>query len=168
MERESFDPAGAGEKFARRGTEVSERRANRFYDRIRASVDRAISGRGGSLNKVKDYLLLAPDVFILLWRLARDPRIGGRHRMLLGTGVAYYLLPLDLIPEALIGPVGLLDDLVLGVFILNSVLSDTDEAILREHWSGSEDLLGAIQRVLAAADGLVPTRMVERIRKFVR
>ena len=147
---------------------VSERQAHRFYDRIRQGVARALQSPGGKLAAVAEYLLLAPDVFILLWRLARDPRVGGRHRMLLGTGIAYYLLPLDLLPEALIGPAGLLDDLVLGVFVLNTILSDTDEAIVREHWSGSMDLLEMIRRVLGAADGLLPSRTLKRIKSILR
>lgn len=146
----------------------SERAANRFYDRIRSSIERTMRSRSETLGKAGAYLLLAPDVFILLWRLARDPRVGSRRRLLLGTGIAYYLLPLDLIPEAFIGPIGLIDDLVLGVYILNSLLSDTDEEIVREHWSGSQDVLEMIRSVLASADGLVASSVLDKIKKIVR
>lgn len=147
---------------------VSEQRARRYYDRIRSWVHRAVSSPGSRLAPVADYLLLVPDMFMLLWRLARDPRIASRHRMLLGTGIAYYLLPLDLMPEFLIGPAGLLDDLVLGAFILNTLLSDTDESILREHWSGSADLLTTIRRILDKADGLVPSKTLKRIKSMLK
>lgn len=147
---------------------TAEKRAHRFYDRIRSSIDRALRSRGETFGKAGEYLLLAPDVFILLWRLSRDPRVNSQHKMLLGTGIAYYLLPLDMMPEALIGPIGLVDDLVLGVYILNTVLSDTDESIVLEHWSGSQDLLAMIRGVLANADGMVSSSILNKIRNFVK
>lgn len=147
---------------------ADDRRVRRFYDRIRSSIERALSSRSAALGKAGEYLLLAPDVFILLWRLSRDPRVNGQHKMLLGTGIAYYLLPLDLMPEALIGPIGLVDDLVLGVYILNTLISDTDEAIIREHWSGTQDVLSMIRGVLANADGMVASNVLDKIKKFVQ
>ena len=47
------------------------------------------------------------------------------------------------------------DDLVFGVYVLSTLLVDTDSAILREHWSGREDVLLSIQKVLNAADSLL-------------
>ena len=61
----------------------------------------------------------------------------------------------DILPEALLGPMGFLDDLVFGVFVLNRILRETDPSILREHWSGSEDLLASIQRVLGPGPSVV-------------
>ncbi|MBW3670433.1 MAG: hypothetical protein KY432_02040, partial [Acidobacteria bacterium] len=66
-----------------------------------------------------------------------------------------------------IGPLGFLDDLVFAVYILNRMLLDTDEAILREHWSGDEDLLDMIRRVLKVGDNLVNKKFVDRVKKIV-
>jgi uncharacterized membrane protein YkvA (DUF1232 family) len=142
-------------------------RTNRFYDRLRNTMARAIT-RGGRFEKFKDFLLFVPDVFILLCRLAGDSRVGGKEKILLGTGIAYYIFPLDIIPEALTGPIGFLDDLVFGVYILNRLLSDTDEAVLREHWSGDEDLLVMIRKVLGAADGLTSTGFVNQVKRMMK
>ena len=89
--------------------------------------------------KTGEYLLLAPDVFVLLWRLVNDPRVNAKNKVVLGSGLAYFLFPLDIMPEAFFGPIGYLDDLVFAVLLLKKMLADTDVAILREHWSGSED-----------------------------
>jgi uncharacterized membrane protein YkvA (DUF1232 family) len=154
---------------AKLGAELPPEKAQRFYDRLRRNIERAISRSGGDrLGPAKEILLFAPDVFILLWRLVRDERVSTKNKMLLGSGIAYYLFPLDFLPEALLGPVGYLDDLVLGVFILNKVLQDTDEAIVREHWSGQVDLLEMMRKVLKSADSLVPSRFVNRVKRWVR
>lgn len=143
-------------------------KASRFYDRIRARIDKSLAMRGGATEKVKEFLLFVPDIFILLWRLANDSRVNGKNKILLGSGLAYYILPLEFLPEAILGPVGYLDDLVFGVYILNRMLADTDESILREHWSGSTDLLETIRRVLDTADNLVATDFVKQIKRFVK
>ena len=119
------------------------------------------------LGKTTEFLLLVPDVFILLWRLTTDSRVNGKDKVLLGSAVAYYVMPFDLIPEAIVGPIGYLDDLVLGVYVLNKILGSVDASIVREHWSGSEDVLDAIQRVLNAAESLVGTDLVGKIKKMI-
>ena len=151
-----------------RGDDIAPERAERFYDRVRSRIQSYVDSKGAAAGKTAEYLLLLPDVFILLWRLVNDGRVSGKNKVLLGSGIAYYIFPIDLIPEAFVGPIGYLDDLVFGVFILNRILSDTDPTILGEHWPGSEDILSVIQKVLAAAESLVGTKMVDRIKRMAK
>ena len=145
-----------------------EARARRFYDRLRKRIRSYTEQRGKFVERSTGYLLLVPDIFMLLWRLVTDPRVNGTNKVLLGSGVAYYFFRLDIVPELILGPIGFLDDLVFGAYMLNKILSDTDPEILREHWSGSEDILKTIQRVLASADGLVGSKVVTKIKKMVK
>jgi uncharacterized membrane protein YkvA (DUF1232 family) len=145
---------------------LSPERAKRFYDRMRESVRRYLDKKGKMAGTAGEYLMLAPDIFVLLWRLVNDARVDGKSKVLLGSGLAYYLFPLDIIPEAILGAPGYVDDLVIGVLILKTVLGKIDPQVLREHWSGSEDLLTAIQNVLNAADGLVGSDVVKRFKKM--
>ena len=148
--------------------DVPPDRAERFYDRIRTSIHRYVEKRGTAIEKTAEYLLLVPDFFILLWRLVNDGRVNAKNKVLLGSGVAYFIFPLDLLPEAFLGPLGYADDLVLSVFILNKILRDTDVEIIRQHWSGSEDVLATIQKVLNAADSLVGSDIVKKIKRIVK
>lgn len=151
VEREARDP-------------ISEEKANRFYDRIRRRLSSSVPGQG---SRMQDLLFFAPDVFILLWRLTRDERVTGKNKVLLGSAVAYYVFPLDLMPDIL-GPIGFMDDMLFGVYVLNRMLADTDEEILRDHWSGSGDVLDVIRRILKAADGLVASDMLKTIKRMVK
>jgi uncharacterized membrane protein YkvA (DUF1232 family) len=137
----------------------------RFYDRLRERIHSYV-GKGRVTEKIADFLLLAPDVFMLLWRLTNDPRVSGKDKVLLGTGVAYYIFPFDIVPEAILGPIGYLDDLVFGVYVLNRMLSDTEPQILREHWSGHEDILASIQKVLTAVDNLLAGDVISKLKKM--
>src|SRR5436853_5459105 len=96
-------------------------RATRFYDRLRGGIRRYVDKKGPALGKTADFLLLVPDVFILLWRLANDSRVTGKDKILLVSAVGYYIFPFDILPEALLGPMGYLDDLVFGVYVLNKM-----------------------------------------------
>ncbi|HEY8848422.1 MAG TPA: DUF1232 domain-containing protein [Thermoanaerobaculia bacterium] len=147
---------------------VTPDRADRFYDRVRGSIQEYIDRKGGVLGKTAEFLLLVPDIFMLLWRLTTDSRVTGKDKVLLGSAVVYFILPFDLIPEAVVGPIGYLDDLVFAVYVLNTILRDTDPEVLREHWTGSEDVLVTIQRVLTAADTLVATNILGRIKKMIK
>jgi len=151
-----------------RGDDIAPERAERFYDRVRSRIQSYVDSKGAAIGKTAEYLLLVPDVFILLWRLVNDGRISGKNKVLLGSGVVYFISPIDLIPEAIFGPIGYLDDLVFGVYILNRVLSDTDATILREHWPGSEDILAVIQKILGAAESLIGTEIVDRIKRMAK
>jgi uncharacterized membrane protein YkvA (DUF1232 family) len=147
---------------------VSRERAERFYDRLRQNIQRYLAKKGSLAGKTAEWLLLVPDVFILLWRLINDARVNGKNKVMLGSGLAYYLFPLDIIPEGFLGPTGYVDDLVLAVYMLNRVLADTDPEVLREHWSGREDILSVIQRILGAADNLVGKDLLGRVKKLVK
>ena len=147
---------------------VTEERAKRFYDRVRASIQDYIDKKGRVIGKTGEFLLLVPDVFILLWRLTTDRRVAGKVKVLVGSALAYFILPLDFMPEALLGPIGYMDDLIFGVFVLNRILSATDPSVLREHWSGRDDVLEMIQKVLTAADSLVGGDIVARFKKMIK
>jgi uncharacterized membrane protein YkvA (DUF1232 family) len=147
-------------------TPVSKDRAERFYDRMRQGIRNYLEKKGSAAGKTGEYLMLVPDVFILLWRLINDSRVNSKHKVMLGSGIAYFLFPLDIMPEGFLGPIGYIDDLVFGVYLLNSLLVDTDAEILREHWSGSDDVLETIRKVLGAADTLVGSEILGKFKKM--
>jgi hypothetical protein len=73
---------------------MSEGRAQRFYDRVRTAIHEYVERKGGGVvGKTAEFLLLVPDVFILLWRLAGDGRVEGKNKVLLGSAIAFYIFP---------------------------------------------------------------------------
>lgn len=147
---------------------ITSTRAERFYDRMRERIRVYLEKKGTVAGKTGEYLMLAPDVFVLLWRLVSDPRVNSKSKMALGSGLAYFLFPLDITPEAFLGPVGYVDDLIFAVLLLKKVLVDTDVEIVREHWCGTEDLLTMIEKVLSSAEQLAGSELVRRFRKTVK
>ena len=110
-----------------------------------------------------DYVLLVPDLLLLVTRLMLDRRIETKHKLYLGAAVAYVISPIDLLSERRFGPLGYLDDLVVIVASLNMLVNEVERTIILEHWTGKEDLLATIQKVLAQADQLVGKSRLEKI-----
>jgi uncharacterized membrane protein YkvA (DUF1232 family) len=108
---------------------------------------------------------------MLLVCLSRDDRVGRRERVKLGGAVAYFVNPLDFVPELILGPAGLVDDIALSALVLHQVLETTDPAVVREHWEGNLDVLDLIRRILSVADTMVGgpiwRRIVTRAESFV-
>lgn len=138
----------------------------RFYDKLRAKIEGFIKDKGVN-ETVAGYILLAPDLFVLLARLLLDKRVGVQSKAFAGIAVAYFIAPIDFIPEALVGGFGLLDDVILAVYALRRILVDVDEGIVREHWNGEEDLLAVITKVVKSADDLVGKKIVKKLEEIL-
>jgi uncharacterized membrane protein YkvA (DUF1232 family) len=146
-------------------------REQQFYRRIRETVKIWAGGEKSSSNQFTDLILAGPDLFMLLVRLSRDDRVDQVSKTKLAGAAAYFISPLDLIPELILGPPGLVDDVALSAFVLNDVLESTDPTIIREHWEGDSDVLELIRQILAVADTMVGgpiwRRLIARAQSFV-
>ncbi len=126
-----------------------------FYTKLRKTVRIWAGGEKGKASKYVDLILAGPDLFMLLVRLSRDDRLPGVDKAKLAAAVAYFLNPLDLVPEIVLGPPGLVDDVALAGLVLHDLLERTDPSLVMEHWEGSVDLLDLIRHILAVADTMV-------------
>lgn len=137
-----------------------------FYDRLRARVSRYLEKKGGKIGPaVADAMLLVPDVFFLLARLALDKDVPKEKRALIGSALAYFLLPVDILPEAIVGPVGYIDDLVLGLSVLAQAFGRDLEPYAQKYWSGSQSLRTVMRDVLGAAEGLLSEDLFEKLKR---
>jgi uncharacterized membrane protein YkvA (DUF1232 family) len=116
----------------------------RLYDRLRS---RLVAPEAGPASGLRDLALVLPDLTVLLTRLLRDPRVPRGPKLVALLGLGYVLSPIDLLPEILLGPIGLVDDLIVVTAALSHLLNDVHPDVVRAHWSGKGDALEVIQRV---------------------
>jgi len=140
-----------------------------FYDRLRQRVHDFLEERGGSVGSTAtDYLMLVPDVFILLARLSLDKQVPKEQRVLIGGALAYFVIPIDFLPEAILGPVGYLDDLVLSAVVLSKAFGEQLEPYTDRHWSGSAKLRTVLADVAQAAESLVGKDIYGKLMTLLR
>ncbi|HJX26835.1 MAG TPA: YkvA family protein [Thermoanaerobaculia bacterium] len=140
-----------------------------FYDRLREKIIHAVEKRGGKLGEGgARALLLVPDVFMLLMRLSLDRDVPKSARALIGGTLAYFVLPVDLFPEALLGGIGFMDDLVLATAVLAQAFSGELEPYARRHWSGSDDLRVVLRDITQTAQSLLGQNLYDKVKGLLR
>lgn len=137
-----------------------------FYKKLRARMKKWVESKAGGSHKFVEILMFAPDLFWLLCKLVIDPRVPTMEKVKLVALIAYFISPIDLMPEALLGPVGYADDIVLTCIVLNGLVNKVDKALVQQHWPGDGDVLDVIKSVLAVADGLVGKGLFKNLKRI--
>ena len=136
-----------------------------YYRSLREKIVKW-GGPASDRQKWRDYILIAPDFFHLLWKLSADPEVPRKQKMYLLAVLSYFISPIDLIPEAVLGPLAFTDDIALGAFVVNQLLNHIDPQLLKKYWLGDGDVLHAIKKVLAVAEKMVGSKIWRKLRRF--
>jgi uncharacterized membrane protein YkvA (DUF1232 family) len=102
-----------------------------------------VKGRRGDARALARFV---PDCTVLFSRLLSDPRATRAQRLMLIGLVAYLSMPFDLVPD-FIPVAGQLDDAIVALLVLRTVLRAGRADLVREHWPGPEASLAAVLRL---------------------
>ena len=87
-----------------------------------------------------------PDCVVLFKRLLGDPRVARWRKATVAGLIVYLAMPIDVVPD-FIPVAGQLDDAIVVVLVLRTVLRAQGEPLLREHWPGPQQSLQFIRRI---------------------
>ncbi|GAB4301247.1 MAG: hypothetical protein Kow0098_29350 [Ignavibacteriaceae bacterium] len=135
-----------------------------FYKKIRKDVKSWLDKNLGKQHRWADYILAAPDLFYLLTKLLTDKNVPANKKIKIAAAVAYFISPLDFIPEGLIGPVGYAEDVAIAAYVLNDLINEIDPQIVRNYWAGETDILDLIKTILANADQMIGSGIWKKIK----
>ena len=88
----------------------------------------------------KELATLLPHLVGLFRGLFRDPRVPRRTKVWLAVGLAWFVSPIDLVPE-FVPVLGPLDDAVVAALVLRHVLRVAGPEVVGDHWRGSPSTL---------------------------
>ena len=135
-----------------------------FYQSFRKKMKWWEKSEDGKTNKYVEILMFGPDLFHLLCKLVVDDNVSVTDKAKLGAAIAYFISPVDFVPEALMGPVGYVDDIAVAAFVLNSIINNTNPEIVKKHWAGEQDVLEVIKKIISIADNMVGSGIMKKIR----
>ncbi len=139
-----------------------------FYQKIRKKLVNWYDSPEGKKFKFTEFLLAAPDLFYLLCKLSFDPHVPSKEKAKIAAAIAYFVSPVDMIPEIILGPIGYSDDIVVAAYALNSIINHVDKSIVEKHWVGNQDILVLIQEILKIATDLVGMKKFDKIKNLLK
>jgi len=139
---------------------------NDLYRELRSKVALWANERGG-FYKYAEYLCLPPDFGYLLARLMLDKRVPLKAKAKVAVVLVYFISPFDFIPEALLGPIGFSDDIILAVWTVNSLLQSVDRQVLVDNWPSHSDFLVRAEKIMAVADKYLGKSMVTKVKNYI-
>lgn len=138
-----------------------------FYRQLRSLIHNWAKTKGKAYEYL-EYLLLAPDFFYLLVKLMFDGDVPLKAKARIGIVILYYISPVDIVPEGLLGPVGFADDLVLAVWTVRNLLRSVDRDTLLKHWPSEENLFVAMEKILNVADEWLSKGAYQKLKNFFK
>jgi len=143
---------------------MDEKKQKSFYEKLRKKVEKHIEEHPNS--KYINYLIAAPDFFYMMCKLLGDNRVPIKNKLTLAAAIAYFVSPLDFITDVIPG-IGVVDDVIIVVGILNSLVNSVSEDVLKEHWPGDGDVMEQIKQLLELADTVVGSKALKAIKGFI-
>jgi len=138
------------------------------YDRLRDRVTDWVERRGGRVGAgTAEALLLVPDIFMLLARLSLDRSLPKQTRTMMAGALAYFLIPVDLLPEAFLGPGALTEDLIIAAAVLATAFGNELGPQAEKYWNGSQKLRVVLGDVSAAAHALLGPSLYDRVKRLL-
>lgn len=139
-----------------------------YYKDIRAKIQTFVAGRMPAWVKpVVPWLLAVPDFFVMMVRLLKDPRVPAKSKILIGAVIAYFLSPIDLIPDVL-GGIGLVDDLAIALFAIEEMRGAVPAALLEEAWPGEGQVLELTADGVTQMTHVLPSRVKRSLLRLVK
>jgi uncharacterized membrane protein YkvA (DUF1232 family) len=137
-----------------------------FYQAMRRSI-REWAEEKGKGHEYLEYVLVAPDMLHLMSKLTLDSRVPLKQKIKLGFAVAYFISPIDLLPEAVLGPIGYLDDIAVAAWVLDDLIKTAGRDLVLEHWAGDVDIIETVARITGAANDILGSGLVRRLKRAV-
>jgi uncharacterized membrane protein YkvA (DUF1232 family) len=145
--------------------EIMDQKQQDFYRKLRSQITQWIGKKTNQHQRWAEYILLAPDFFHLLCKLMVEAEVPPAKKIKLAAVIAYFISPIDFIPEGFFGPIGYLDDIALTAYILNDLINDVNPQVITRHWAGEGDILNLLKTILLNSDKMLGSGLWKKIRQ---
>lgn len=139
-----------------------------FYQKLRNNISGWANSKKGRCHRWTKYLMLAPDFFHLLCRAMLDKYVPIYQKLRLSFVIAYFVSPVDLFSEIVMGPVAYVDDVALVAYAVHNLVNTVDPKIVTRHWAGDDDLLETVKHIMADAELMLTSGLWKKLKKLFK
>ena len=118
---------------------------------------------GGVTKEITDLIMALPDLVSLSFKLVKDQRVPAELKLKITLAVAYVVSPVDLIPEALGGVLGFVDDTLAMAVLIAGLVEEIPDEVIRDNWSGRPDILELIINGKDLLSKMLPANIAEKL-----
>lgn len=104
-----------------------------FYDTLIENLD-SFNGEYAS------FIDCGPNLYKLLCTILDSNEVTQDLRLTISAAIAYYVIPMDVIPESEYGPYGYIDDIFISVYVLRKVADELGYELLQHYWEFDTDI----------------------------
>lgn len=138
-----------------------------YYHKLRAKVKQVVTDKAPRwAQPLVPWVLAVPDFFVLMVRLAKDQRVPAMVKVVVGVVIAYFVSPVDLIPDP-IPLVGEVDDMAVALFALEQIATRIDPAVIQDLWPGEGQVLDLVKEGTQLFGRVLPGKMIDSIRRLI-
>ncbi|MDR3062544.1 MAG: DUF1232 domain-containing protein [Methanobrevibacter sp.] len=114
-----------------------------------------------------DFINYCPKLFNLLCNIFSDNDISHEIRYKMSLAIAYFVVPEDVVPENVFGPIGYVDDIYMSVLMINEVIGLRGIEFIKKHWDYYEDIQLVLNECLEQSEKLLNDEEKKETLKFV-
>ena len=139
-----------------------------YYQKLRDRVRQWTTQKAPRwMQPLVPWVLAVPDFFVLMVRLARDERVPASVKVITGAVIAYFIMPIDLIPD-MIPIIGEVDDVAVAIFALEQISRRVAPGLVQELWPGEGQVVDLVRSGVELFTRALPTRMLDSIRRLIK
>lgn len=102
-----------------------------------------------------------PELFRFLNELLIIREFSNEDRLKISAAIAYYVVPMDVIPEQLYGPYGYIDDIFITSYVVKDLSNRYGYNYLEKYWKGKEKLKSVVQECYERSSEILEEKTVE-------
>ena len=145
-----------------KASEFNEEDISKTEDSYTKGRDKIKDKLPNNAKKYSDYIFVLPDIAALIYRLLKDKRVSMKTKLVISAAVAYIAVPCDIIPDK-VPFIGKIDDVAIGVFALNIIMTDVPLNVVLENWQGKNDILIVLKNVIDYATNFTGAKNIDSI-----
>lgn len=107
-----------------------------------------------------------PALFKFLNDLLINKELSSEYKLKISAAIAYYVVPMDVIPEQIYGPYGYIDDIFISSYVIKLLADEYGYPYLQKFWKEDEELELVVEECLEKSSEILEDK-TEEVLEFV-